>query len=121
MAPHVDAWVQVACPRLSVDWGHFFDRPVLTSYELEVAMGGQEWRVRVVSGSVGVGLGMVGGGCVCVYTVWVGLGDVGVDVLTYDHPPNNTGIVSYGLLQFFRGPVGEHAPGRQRQAGAALI
>lgn len=46
MGPQVDAWVQVACPRLSVDWGHFFDRPVLTSYELEVAMGQQEWRVR---------------------------------------------------------------------------
>lgn len=22
----VEAWIQVACPRLSVDWGHFFDR-----------------------------------------------------------------------------------------------
>jgi 2-(3-amino-3-carboxypropyl)histidine synthase len=48
MAPQIDAWVQIACPRLSVDWGHFFDRPVLTSYELEVAMGQQEWRVRAV-------------------------------------------------------------------------
>lgn len=45
MAPHVDAWVQIACPRLSVDWGHFFDRPMLTSYEFEVAMEEQEWRV----------------------------------------------------------------------------
>lgn len=45
MAPHVDAWVQIACPRLSVDWGHFFDRPMLTSYEFEVAMGEQEWQV----------------------------------------------------------------------------
>ncbi|CBJ25584.1 conserved unknown protein [Ectocarpus siliculosus] len=22
----VEAWIQVACPRLSVDWGHFFDK-----------------------------------------------------------------------------------------------
>ncbi|EWM29993.1 diphthamide biosynthesis protein 1 [Nannochloropsis gaditana] len=39
----VDAWVQVACPRLSIDWGHFFPNPVLTAYELEVALGGQAW------------------------------------------------------------------------------
>jgi 2-(3-amino-3-carboxypropyl)histidine synthase len=31
----VDAWVQVACPRLSVDWGHFFTKPLLNTYELE--------------------------------------------------------------------------------------
>mmetsp|Transcript_45141 Transcript_45141/g.54700 ORF Transcript_45141/g.54700 Transcript_45141/m.54700 type:complete len:167 (+) Transcript_45141:265-765(+) len=35
----VDAWVQVACPRLSVDWGHFFDKPLLNSFELEVCLG----------------------------------------------------------------------------------
>lgn len=23
---NVEAWIQVACPRLSVDWGHFFDK-----------------------------------------------------------------------------------------------
>lgn len=92
MAPHVDAWVQVACPRLSVDWGHFFNRPVLTSYELEVAMGEQEWRVRVY-------LLTLVYSCVSVCgNVCVVVGDVGVDVLTYDHPHNNTGILSYGLL-----------------------
>ncbi|CAM9498304.1 unnamed protein product, partial [Phaeothamnion confervicola] len=31
----VDAWVQVACPRLSIDWGHLFDAPVLSAYEAE--------------------------------------------------------------------------------------
>mmetsp|Transcript_25449 Transcript_25449/g.39071 ORF Transcript_25449/g.39071 Transcript_25449/m.39071 type:complete len:403 (+) Transcript_25449:64-1272(+) len=31
---NVDAWVQIACPRLSIDWGHFFDKPLLTAYEL---------------------------------------------------------------------------------------
>jgi 2-(3-amino-3-carboxypropyl)histidine synthase len=32
----VDAWVQIACPRLSVDWGHFLSptAPVLNPYEL---------------------------------------------------------------------------------------
>jgi 2-(3-amino-3-carboxypropyl)histidine synthase len=35
---HVDAWVQIACPRLSVDWGHLFgdDIPILSPYELFV-------------------------------------------------------------------------------------
>jgi 2-(3-amino-3-carboxypropyl)histidine synthase len=35
-----DVWVQVACPRLSVDWGHqLSDRPVLSPYELFVLLG----------------------------------------------------------------------------------
>lgn len=29
----VDAWVQIACPRLSLDWGHLCDKPLLSSYE----------------------------------------------------------------------------------------
>jgi 2-(3-amino-3-carboxypropyl)histidine synthase len=36
---HVDAWVQVACPRLSIDWGEGFERPTLTPYEALVALG----------------------------------------------------------------------------------
>ncbi|CAI7847714.1 unnamed protein product [Closterium sp. NIES-54] len=35
----IDAWVQVACPRLSIDWGDAFAAPMLTPYELEVALG----------------------------------------------------------------------------------
>ncbi|KAJ7537624.1 hypothetical protein O6H91_11G014300 [Diphasiastrum complanatum] len=35
----VDAWVQIACPRLSIDWGDAFARPLLTPYEAEVALG----------------------------------------------------------------------------------
>jgi 2-(3-amino-3-carboxypropyl)histidine synthase len=35
----VDAWVQVACPRLSIDWGAEFDRPTLNPYEAHVALG----------------------------------------------------------------------------------
>lgn len=30
----VDVWVQIACPRLSIDWGLFFESPLLNSYEL---------------------------------------------------------------------------------------
>ena len=30
----VDAWVQVACPRLSIDWGEGFEKPTLTPYEV---------------------------------------------------------------------------------------
>lgn len=35
----VQAWVQIACPRLSIDWGEAFAAPLLTPYELEVALG----------------------------------------------------------------------------------
>jgi 2-(3-amino-3-carboxypropyl)histidine synthase len=36
----IDTWVQVACPRLSVDWGHHLSskRPVLNPYELFVCL-----------------------------------------------------------------------------------
>eukprot|EP00331_Platyophrya_macrostoma_P005684 CAMPEP_0176416926 /NCGR_PEP_ID=MMETSP0127-20121128/6606_1 /TAXON_ID=938130 /ORGANISM="Platyophrya macrostoma, Strain WH" /LENGTH=377 /DNA_ID=CAMNT_0017797033 /DNA_START=52 /DNA_END=1185 /DNA_ORIENTATION=- len=43
--PDVDAFVQVACPRLSIDWGYAFDRPLLNPYEAEVALqGSTAWR-----------------------------------------------------------------------------
>jgi len=35
----VCAWVQIACLRLSIDWGHFFCVPVLSPFELFVALG----------------------------------------------------------------------------------
>ena len=41
---HVDAWVQIACPRLSVDWGAAFGRPLLSAYEFFVAVGRTEWK-----------------------------------------------------------------------------
>lgn len=31
---HVDAWIQIACPRLSIDWGEGFHKPTLTPYEV---------------------------------------------------------------------------------------
>lgn len=40
----VDAFVQIACPRLSIDWGYAFDRPLLTPYELHVALGTIPWQ-----------------------------------------------------------------------------
>ena len=35
----VDAWVQIACPRLSIDWGDAFGKPLLTTFEAEIALG----------------------------------------------------------------------------------
>ncbi|XP_071449795.1 2-(3-amino-3-carboxypropyl)histidine synthase subunit 1 [Hetaerina americana] len=45
---YVDAWVQVACPRLSIDWGHEFKQPLLTPYEAIVALGHGDasWRKK---------------------------------------------------------------------------
>ncbi|WBW70567.1 diphthamide biosynthesis protein Dph1 [Schizosaccharomyces osmophilus] len=40
----VDAWVQVACPRLSIDWGYAFPAPLLTPYEASVAFQAAPWR-----------------------------------------------------------------------------
>ena len=28
------SWVQVACPRLSIDWGYAFPKPLLSPYEV---------------------------------------------------------------------------------------
>ncbi|KAJ9509360.1 hypothetical protein QJQ45_001800 [Haematococcus lacustris] len=39
LVPDIDAWVQVACPRLSIDWGEAFTQPCLTPYEALVALG----------------------------------------------------------------------------------
>ncbi|KAL3131581.1 hypothetical protein ABBQ38_007881 [Trebouxia sp. C0009 RCD-2024] len=35
---HVDAWIQIACPRLSIDWGEGFHKPTLTPYEAMIAL-----------------------------------------------------------------------------------
>jgi 2-(3-amino-3-carboxypropyl)histidine synthase len=32
----IDAWVQIACPRLSIDWGEGFKLPTLNPYEVRV-------------------------------------------------------------------------------------
>lgn len=35
----IDAWIQIACPRLSIDWGEGFSKPTLTPYEALIALG----------------------------------------------------------------------------------
>ena len=40
----IDAWVQVACPRLSIDWGTAFRKPLLTPYEASVALTSVDWQ-----------------------------------------------------------------------------
>ncbi|KAI9089591.1 putative diphthamide synthesis protein-domain-containing protein [Phlyctochytrium arcticum] len=44
--PDVDAWVQIACPRLSIDWGYAFPKPLLSPYELAVVLRCVEWQER---------------------------------------------------------------------------
>lgn len=35
----IDVWIQVACPRLSIDWGEgFIEKPLLTPFELNVVL-----------------------------------------------------------------------------------
>lgn len=42
--PDIGAWIQVACPRLSIDWGKAFDKPLLTPYEGAIALREAEWQ-----------------------------------------------------------------------------
>ena len=39
MAEHVNIFVQTSCPRLSIDWGYAFPKPLLTPYEANIALG----------------------------------------------------------------------------------
>ncbi|EON67988.1 diphthamide biosynthesis protein 1 [Coniosporium apollinis CBS 100218] len=54
MMDEVECWVQIACPRLSIDWGYAFPRPLLSPYEALVALG-----VREAGGGGGGGGGGV--------------------------------------------------------------
>ncbi|KAG8736930.1 Diphthamide biosynthesis protein 1 [Ceratobasidium sp. 428] len=43
--PYLDVFVQTSCPRLSIDWGYAFARPLLSPYEAAVALGAlQGWK-----------------------------------------------------------------------------
>lgn len=42
LGPQVGAYVQTSCPRLSIDWGAAFSRPLLSPYEANVAFGKAE-------------------------------------------------------------------------------
>ncbi|XP_037534175.1 2-(3-amino-3-carboxypropyl)histidine synthase subunit 1 [Nematolebias whitei] len=44
LMPDVDAWVQIACPRLSIDWGSAFSKPLLSPYEATVALQEVSWK-----------------------------------------------------------------------------
>lgn len=36
---HIATFVQTSCPRLSIDWGYAFSKPLLSPYEVSVALG----------------------------------------------------------------------------------
>eukprot|EP00931_Biecheleriopsis_adriatica_P078360 TRINITY_DN51814_c0_g1_i1.p1 TRINITY_DN51814_c0_g1~~TRINITY_DN51814_c0_g1_i1.p1 ORF type:complete len:501 (-),score=93.38 TRINITY_DN51814_c0_g1_i1:43-1506(-) len=44
LMPSVEAWVQVACPRLSMDWGNCYSTPLLTPYEAHIAFGDHTYK-----------------------------------------------------------------------------
>ncbi|GFZ48205.1 Diphthamide biosynthesis protein 1 [Saitozyma sp. JCM 24511] len=39
LLPQLSTFVQTSCPRLSIDWGYAFDRPLLSPYEASVVVG----------------------------------------------------------------------------------
>lgn len=41
-----ECFVQIACPRISIDWGSYFTKPVITPYEAFVTWGEVEWKSR---------------------------------------------------------------------------
>lgn len=41
---NIDAWVQIACPRLSIDWATAFKKPLLSPYEAAVALQEVSWK-----------------------------------------------------------------------------
>ncbi|KAK9703511.1 putative diphthamide synthesis protein [Popillia japonica] len=47
----IDAFVQIACPRLSIDWGNSFLKPLLNPYEMAVALGDTKWCMEKQSSS----------------------------------------------------------------------
>ncbi|KAK5581164.1 hypothetical protein RB653_001193 [Dictyostelium firmibasis] len=44
MFSDIESWIQIACPRLSIDWGYAFTTPLLNPYEAEVCLGGINWQ-----------------------------------------------------------------------------
>jgi 2-(3-amino-3-carboxypropyl)histidine synthase len=41
----IGSWVQVACPRLSLDWSHCFKKSILTTFEISVILGLTKWKI----------------------------------------------------------------------------
>ncbi|KDD73235.1 putative diphthamide synthesis protein [Helicosporidium sp. ATCC 50920] len=54
MEADVDVWVQVACPRLSIDWGGEFSKPTLNPYEAFVALdlAKADWALELEKGEL---------------------------------------------------------------------
>ncbi|KAG0252261.1 Diphthamide biosynthesis protein 1 [Actinomortierella ambigua] len=44
MFEDMDAFIQIACPRLSIDWGYAFSKPLLTPYEASVVFESIPWQ-----------------------------------------------------------------------------
>ncbi|KAF8939069.1 putative diphthamide synthesis protein-domain-containing protein [Dissophora ornata] len=44
MFEDMDAFIQIACPRLSIDWGYAFAKPLLTPYEASVVFESVAWQ-----------------------------------------------------------------------------
>ncbi|XP_015928782.1 2-(3-amino-3-carboxypropyl)histidine synthase subunit 1 [Parasteatoda tepidariorum] len=42
----IKSWVQIACPRLSIDWGYAFGKPLLNPYEFAVVMKEIDWQEK---------------------------------------------------------------------------
>lgn len=42
----IDVFVHVSCPRISIDWGHEFSKPMLNPYEATVALQEIKWREK---------------------------------------------------------------------------
>ena len=50
-SPHISTFVQTSCPRLSIDWGYAFARPLLSPYEANVVLGqANGWTGEVTEG-----------------------------------------------------------------------
>lgn len=39
-----ECFIQIACPRISIDWGSYFSKPVITPYEAFVNWGKTSWK-----------------------------------------------------------------------------
>ena len=39
---HISTFIQTSCPRLSIDWGYAFPKPLLSPYESAVALKGAD-------------------------------------------------------------------------------
>ncbi|KAH8118352.1 diphthamide synthesis protein [Phellopilus nigrolimitatus] len=54
--PHISTFVQTSCPRLSIDWGYAFDKPLLSPYEAAVAVGKLPgWKAKSATSDDGAG------------------------------------------------------------------